>query len=171
MAAVTSTSSPSVIAYHHGWKSSGRALRTISCERCFSVGHCSQTFNLFCFSPPPPYPPPPSCCSPALGCDETDFQVWQTQERSGSLLSTLPRKTGFQEDGDILLLQRVGWLCVLRAALSATHTHLHDNPHPAPQKLHDNHTQLRYNPHLRHTLDELEPAGPVAVDAMWIHRR
>ena len=137
MAAVMSTSSPSVITYHRSWKSSGRALRTISCERCFIDGHCSDIQPVLLLSsltlPSPTFLPLSSS--------------WMSQDRLPSTADTgkiqiiafnPPKKDGVSRGQG--LLQRVGWLCVLRAALSTTHTHLHDNPHPAPQKLHYNHT-------------------------------
>ena len=47
------------------------------------------------------------------------------------------------------------WLCVLQAALSASHTQLHDNLHSAPWQPTPG----------AHTPDQLGPAGAAAVDA------
>ena len=79
-------------------------------------------------------------------------------QRVGShrLRPSQERQTGFQEDGGILLLQRVGGLCVLQTAWSTSHTQLHDNPTSSTMMTH---IQLHNSPDLRHTPDELGPAG------------
>ena len=79
-------------------------------------------------------------------------------QRVGShrLRPSQERQTRFQEDRGILLLQRVGGLCVLQTAWSTSHTQLHDNPTSSTMMTH---IQLHNSPDLRHTPDELGPAG------------
>ena len=114
------------------WKSSGRALRTISCERWFSV----KTF-LIDFQPvlrPRPSPLPFLLLSSSQMSEDRFSSRADTREIQSetALPTTLPRRTDgvSRGQGHPTTAERV--LCVLQAALSATHTHLHDGTRPPP---------------------------------------
>ena len=130
------TSDNNVTISHHltvsAGKSSGRALRTISCERWFSV----KTF-LIDFQPvlrPRPSPLPFLLLSSSQMSEDRFSSRADTREIQSetALPTTLPRRTDgvSRGQGHPTTAERV--LCVLQAALSATHTHLHDGTRPPP---------------------------------------